>query len=406
MSEGRVRCLLIAGTFPPVIGGSSAVYDNLARQSGGRIAILTSYLDHRTGLEHAGWREADAQRPYPVDRIALVRPPLAEAAARAGWGPLGYLRLSLALMNAARKLVRAHDIGVVCIADDETVGWLVPFVKFALGCRALIYCHGDDLVHPRERFWRRLWFSLTDAVVAASRFAAERLVRDFGVNASKVALIVNGVDGQHFRPLNRSAILDERYGSQDRRVILTASRLVARKGIDRTLDAVALLLPRHPDLLYLVVGDGEQQQELKIACARLGIEHAVKFAGAVPYEDMPAHYGLADIVVLPNRAAPGDEDGLPLVFLEANACAKPVIGGRAGGTPEAVNDGVNGLLVDGNDPAAIAEAIDRVLSDSELRMRLVAGARQVAKEADWRERAIAFRELCDSVARHSRKSGQ
>jgi len=396
--QGHAPCLLIAGTFPPVVGGSSFVYENLARRSAGGIVVLTSYLDHRTGMEHPDWREQDAERPYPVHRIALVRPPLAEAAKRAGWGRLGYFRLALALIRTVRLLVRKHDVRVMCVADDETVGWLVPFVKFALRRGALIYCHGDDLVRSHGRGQRRLWFAAADRIVAASRFASERLVKDFSVPPDRIALIVNGVDREHFRPSEPIPGLETRYGTRGKRVILTVSRLVARKGIDRTLEALALLVPHHPDLLYLIVGDGEQRQELEDKSKRLGLQHAVKFAGVVPYRDMPAYYALAEIVALPNRSAPGDEDGLPLVFLEANACAKPVIGGRAGGTPEAVRDGVNGLLVDGNDATAIAAALERALSDPALKTRLIAGATAVAKDWDWESRALAFGELCDAVA--------
>ena len=406
MPEAHARCLLIAGTFPPVIGGSSVVYENLARRSQGSFTVLTSYLDHRTGSEHPDWRDGDPKRAYSVHRIALVRPPLAEAAGRVRWGRMGSLRLAWALMATTAKLARASNIDVVCIADDETVGWLVPFVKYVLRRRVFIYCHGDDLVGPRGRFRRRLWFSFADAVVAASRFAFGRLVQNFGVPPSKITLITNGVDREHFEPRERPPSLDAQLGTQGRRIILSASRLVERKGIDRTLEALALLLPHHPDLIYLIVGGGEQEQYLRTACAKLGIEHAVIFAGAVPYSDMPVYYALAEIVVLPNRAAPGDEDGLPLVFLEANACAKPVIGGRAGGTAEAVTDGVNGILVDGQDPVAIAAAIDRVLSDSELRARLVTGALEAAQISGWESRAVTFAQLCDRLARRSKDQRQ
>src|ERR1044071_9735644 len=119
--EGHARCLLIAATFPPVVGGSSVVYENLARRSAGGIVVLTSFLDHRTGQEHAHWRELDAARPYPVHRIALVRPHIAGAAKPAGWERMGYLGLALALMRTTHMLVRAYRIRVVCIADDETV---------------------------------------------------------------------------------------------------------------------------------------------------------------------------------------------------------------------------------------------------------------------------------------------
>jgi phosphatidylinositol alpha-1,6-mannosyltransferase len=399
MPGRNVRCLLVASTFPPVIGGSSAVYENLARRAHGDIIVLTSYLDHRTGVEHEGWRENDAGANYPIHRIALVRPPLAEAAARLGWKRFrSQFRMATALLSAVTRLLKTHGIQVVCIADDETVGWLVPFVRIVLRRAAIIYCHGDDLVRFQGRTWRRRWFRSAHAVIAASRFAFDRLVRDYGVPPSKIALILNGVDRDHFKVEPPSPSLQARLGTAGRRVILTASRLVARKGIDRTLEALPCVLQRYPELLYLIAGDGEQREELQALSERLGVSHAVRFLGSVPPAEMPAYYALAEFVVLPNRATDGNEDGLPLVFLEANACGKPVIGGRAGGTAEVVRDRVNGVLVDGDDASAIAAAILELLSDPLLYDALKCGAVAAAQAADWQGRTGAFLDLCRRLA--------
>lgn len=81
MPESRA-CLLVANTTPPLIGGSSIVHENLARQAQGDIVILTSVLDYRTGRKFRAWREEDAKRPYSVHRIALVRAPIENRAHR------------------------------------------------------------------------------------------------------------------------------------------------------------------------------------------------------------------------------------------------------------------------------------------------------------------------------------
>jgi phosphatidylinositol alpha-1,6-mannosyltransferase len=109
---------------------------------------------------------------------------------------------------------------------------------------------------------------------------------------------------------------------------------------------------------------------------------------------MPALYALAAFVALPNRAEPGESDGTPLVFLEANACGRPVIGGRAGGTEDAVTDGVNGLLVQGEDTGAIAAAALRLLDDPALAARLAAGGLAAARDAGWDARTREFLALC------------
>ena len=319
------RCLLIAHTFPPVLGGSAAVYDSLARCAGGAIAVLTSRRDHRTGDEWRGWREADARAPFPVWRLALVRPPLAAASAggrmaqRLAWG---WHAAALAAGTAA--LVRRHRIGAVCICDDDSVGWMVAFVRHALGRVAAVYCHGDDLVEtdPRRVRRRARWLAHGHIVFAASRFARDRLVAAYGVAPERIVLLPNGVDAARFAPRPPPPALIARYGLAGRRVILAPSRLVARKGADRLIAAMPAILARHPDALCLLVGEGPQRDELAGLAARLGVAASVRFAGAVAPADMPDHYALAELVALPNRAMPGEADGIPLVLLEAGAAGQ------------------------------------------------------------------------------------
>jgi phosphatidylinositol alpha-1,6-mannosyltransferase len=391
------RCLLVCHTFPPLIGGSAGVYAALAAHAGGAIAVLTSACDAATGREWPGWRAHDAAAPYPIRRLPLVRPPLATAAPRnrllrqLAWGAAA-LRLALAVAREARR----HHADAVCICDDETVGWLVPFVRRVLRRRALIYCHGDDLVQQDEaaRAKRRRWFDAADCIVAAGGFPAARLAGAYGVPQARIAVVPNGVDLDRFRPVPPDPARRAALGLAGRRVILAPTRLVARKGVDRLIAAMPAIRAAHPDAILLVAGDGPQRAELEALAQTVGGAKSVRFAGAVPAEDMPALYALAEFVALPNRAEPGESDGTPLVFLEANACGRPVIGGRAGGTAEAVTDGRNGLLVDGEDSAAIAAAALRLLGDPALAARLAAGGLEAARAAGWQARTARFLALC------------
>lgn len=395
---GPPRCLLVAQTVPPLIGGSAGVYAALARHAGGAIAVLTSRRDHRTGAEIAGWRESDAAQPFPVIRLPLVRPPLAEAAPggrwrrNAAWG-LGAARLALAVAREAAR----HRADAVCLCDDETVGWLVPFVRRALGRRALIYCHGDDLVQedPRAVAARRRWFDAADRVVAAGEFAAARLAGAYGVAPAKVAVIPNGVDLALFRPGPPDPKLRGRLGIPERRrVILAPTRLVPRKGVDRLIEALPMIRAHVPEALLVVAGDGPQRAALETMAGAAGGADAVRFVGAVGADDMPALYRLAELVALPNRAEPGESDGLPLVFLEAGATGLPVVGGQAGGTAEAVRHGETGLLVAGEDRDAIAAAVLSILQDPGLAATLRAGALAASRAWGWEARTAAFLALC------------
>lgn len=391
------RCLFVCHTFPPVIGGSAGVYAALAREAQGAIAVLTSRLDPATGREWAGWREADAAAPHPVRRIGLVRPPLPGGALRnpilrhAAWA-FRAMRLAVAVALAARS----HRADAVCICDDETVGWLVPFVQHLLRRRVLVYCHGDDLVQrdPAARCRRRRWLQAADLVVAAGNFPARQLVELYGIARERVAVLPNGVDLRRFRPLPPDPTRRNALGLEGRRIILAPTRLVPRKGVDRLIETMPRIRAQHPEAILLVAGDGPQRGDLQELAATVGGEATARFLGAVAPEELPALYALAELVVLPNRMEPGESDGVPLVLLEAGASGRPVVAGHAGGSAEVVQDGRNGLLVDGEDCDAIARAVLRLLDDGELATRLGRGGIDAARGAGWDERVSTFLDLC------------
>jgi phosphatidylinositol alpha-1,6-mannosyltransferase len=354
----RVRCLLVAQTFPAAL---------------------------------------DATLPHPVRRIGLIRPLTGGAARgsrlrrRLAW-LAGAARLALAVTVEARR----HPGAAVCIGDDDAQGWLAPFARRVLGRRTLIYCHGDDLVEvsARRRAWRRRWFDAADLVVAAGDFAAERLEQGYGVPPGKIARLPNGVDLARFAPRPEPPGLREALGLEGRRVILAATRLVPRKGVDRLVAALPAVLAGEPRAALLVVGDGPQRAALEAAAAGL----PVRFAGAVPPAEMPGLYALAEIFALPNRAEPGESDGLPLVLLEAQASGLAVLCGAAGGSLEAVRDGETGLAVPGESADAVAAGLLRLLQDPGLGARLAAAGRAAAEGRGWASRAEAFLALCDGEA--------
>jgi phosphatidylinositol alpha-1,6-mannosyltransferase len=124
----------------------------------------------------------------------------------------------------------------------------------------------------------------------------------------------------------------------------------------------------------------------------------VTLVGKVSEADLLRYLRLCDLFLMPNRTMPdGDTEGFGLVFREANACRKPVIGGRAGGVVEAVADGVSGLLVDGNKPDEIADAIERILGDPALAAQLSEGGFKLAREYSTAAVAHKFLRTCERL---------
>jgi phosphatidylinositol alpha-1,6-mannosyltransferase len=290
----------------------------------------------------------------------------------------------------------------LCIGELVAGGWLAGAGRRLFGLKTLIYIHGEEIStrtsYDQGGRRRRSALAAADAVVAVSRFTRDTLIGGFDVPPEKIELVSNGVDLTRFIPRPRAENLVARYKLQGRRVLLTVSRIYARKGMDRVIESLPAVLREVPDLVYLIVGEGSYRPALESLVALHDLGEHVRFAGSVPGHELADHYSLGDVFIMANREMPdGETEGFGLVFLEANACGLPVIAGRAGGSVDAVTDQVNGLLVDGDDPVAIAAAIIRMFEDDVLRDRLRAGGTEVALASGWDRRVEQFLRVCDRL---------
>ncbi|NLB96282.1 MAG: glycosyltransferase, partial [Armatimonadetes bacterium] len=193
-----------------------------------------------------------------------------------------------------------------------------------------------------------------------------------------------------------------------RPVLVTVSRLLERKGHDVVLRALPRIAAAVPEVAYLVAGTGPREPVLRRLAGELGVAERVVFAGRVPDEELADYYGAADVFIHPNRELPnGDVEGFGIVFLEANAAGKPVIGGNSGGTPDAVVDGVTGFLIDPNDVDAVADAAIRLLTDRDLARKLGEQGRERARtEFTWERAVERLRALNRKVVAEYRHPGE
>ena len=402
-----MKCLLVANIFPPINGGSAVVYESLCQFApAGSMHVLAPWRHYLSGEEVEGWREYDARANFPIERIELLRPPAAspQSLLHSAWLQLVVdLPLKLKVLYKTISLVRREGIDVICVCELNSGSWLGLLLKRLLGIPYINYIHGEEITTevPYRLFGRRRRHYLhnASAVVAVSEFTRRALIEQMGVPAERIALIVNGVDSERFQPGPKSEALLARYGLTGKQVLLTVGRLVERKGIDTTIRALPRILERCPDARYLIVGTGDYRTELEALVAAQGVQEQVIFAGRVPYDELVAHYQLCDLFVMPNRElANHDTEGFGLVFLEANACAKAVVAGRAGGVVEAVRHGETGLNVDGDDVGAVADAITELLEDDARRSAMGERGLEIARKSSSAARARLFQELCERVA--------
>lgn len=229
-----------------------------------------------------------------------------------------------------------------------------------------------------------------DIIITVSKFNTREFL-EYGIPRDKILEIIPGVDSEIFRPLPKPVDLVEKYKLHGRKTILTLSRLTERKGHDVVLRALPRVLESCPDIRYVIAGNGPNKRYLTKLCDKLNLNSIVIFAGYVAEDDLARYYNLSDIFIMPNRETFNSTDsveGFGITFIEANACGKPVIGGRSGGAVEAVEDGVTGFLVDPQCEDEVAEKLICLLKNGELARKMGKNGRaRVVKDFSWKNRA-------------------
>lgn len=403
MSERGV-VLLIANNAPPVRGGSSVVYGGIARHAGERIILLAPKLSYTDGLPLIGWRGHDRTAPYPVVRLKLLRTPLGGPRREGLFGKLSFraldLGISLRLAASVTRLLLTRPVRAVCIGELVPSAWILGLLRWWPNLRRVVYIHGEEIT-TRDEYdpsgqRRRRALAGADLAIVVSHFT-EKAVRGLIGNAPspRIVLIENGVDAARFAPRPPQPELIARYGLEDKFVFIAVCRLLEKKGVDHAIRAFASIHRANPDCRYLIIGTGPFGDRLAEIAREADVADAVIFAGDVPDEDLADHYSLGHVFLMPNRALPdGDTEGFGLVFLEANAAGLPAIAGRDGGSTDAVKDGVNGLVVDGNSIPEIEAAMRRLRDDPALRAELAACGLERAALMDWSRKAEMFLEAC------------
>ena len=281
------------------------------------------------------------------------------------------LRFVLAALRAARPtlVVAAH-------AHLAPVTWAIR--ARLPGARTLVLTHGIEVWKPLPPL-RRWALRRADLVLAPSADTARRLVARQGVHPEKIRQLPWALDPQFAALLASPGTNHPPAGFPAGPVVLTVGRWAAAeryKGVDTLIAALPHLLPVVPDLYLVAVGDGDDRARLEQVAAERGVAARVRFLSGLTPEELVACYRGCEVFALPSGG-----EGFGLVFLEAMAHGKPVVGGAYGGTPEVVEDGVTGLLVPYGDVARLARALESLLTDEPLRRQMGLCGRERVRSA-------------------------
>lgn len=252
--------------------------------------------------------------------------------------------------------------------DGVAAAWLAKQLDKPL----VITARGTDLnLIPQYRLPRRMiqWAAGRASGMITVCQALKDVLVELGVEAERVTVLRNGVDLAMFHPAAQRQALREKLGLT-RETLLSVGHLVERKGHDLVIRALTDL----PGMELLIAGDGEEEARLKRLAADIGVAERVRFLGAVSHERLREYYGAVDVLVLASS-----REGWANVLLESMACGTPVVATRVWGTPEVVATPDAGVLTERRDPAAIAEAVNRLLQAYPDR----AAVRRYAEQFSW-----------------------
>ena len=286
--------------------------------------------------------------------------------------------------------------------------WSLPqgFLGILAGHLLKVPCittlHGSDvfgLRHPIFRLPNKFAMRHADICTANSRATAKKALQ---IAACRNLMIIPmGVDLNHFQKTTEVGDLRKKL-RLDGQVILSVGRLIDLKGTDYLIKALPKVLLRFPQTKALIIGSGPQKSYLLNLAKELHIKDSVVFIGQIPHWKMAKYYSLADVFVLPSITSKmGETEGFGVVLLEAMACGLPVIGSDTGGIPDIIKNGETGLLFRQKDSPDLANQIIRLLTDEDLRKKMVANARNLIEtQFSWEIVAERFMEVYHGVIRN------
>lgn len=382
-----MKMLFITEKFPPVEGGSRVYYYNLcANYIAGDIVILTKKVE--------GYKDFDKNQNMKIIRKGRPLP---------NWKYHQIFRMLLTLLWTT-YLVHREKIDVIHCGDFMPAGVIGLLFKKLLNKPYVFYVHeGDYWYFDRYRFKPKLWRLIlknADRIVAACSDAEKGVKHVLNGGYAKIFKITPGVDYKKFKPGWKDHDLIRELKLDEKKVILTVGRLVdGRKGHDTVIRAMPKILAEVPNAVYLIAGRGPNEHSLRQLASELKVESHVKFLGFIPNDMIPNVYSVCDVFVMISRETLDQgTEGFGMVFTEASATGKPVVGGRSGGNEDSIVDGVTGYRVDPLNVDEVADRVINLLKDEELRITMGRNGREwVEKNFDWRDKAMQLERLNISI---------
>lgn len=287
-----------------------------------------------------------------------------------------------------KKVIKQEGIQVAAFGAAAPLGLLSTSMKSAGVRKTIALTHGHEVwwakIFPFTFAIRRMGATI-DSLTYLGEFTQKAISRSLSKQAVKqMVKIAPGIDVEHFSPQDSSELRQE-LGLDEKKVIVSVGRLVHRKGQDHLIESMPEILAKVPNAHLLIIGRGPYLEHLAKLVAVNNLENHVSFIGRVQYAELPRFICAGDVFAMPSRSrfAGLEVEGLGIVYLEASACGLPVVAGNSGGAPDAVVEGVTGLVVDGTNNTQIADAIITLLTNPQ-KCKEMGNAGQTWIKENWR----------------------
>jgi glycosyltransferase involved in cell wall biosynthesis len=248
--------------------------------------------------------------------------------------------------------------------------------------------HGQDFhltIYKNKQCRDRLFQVINNSTAVITVSTKLKNVIDDKAVRDKIYVINNGINPEECS----SGVLN----TSNKKIIISVSNLIKTKGIDVNIKAVANLIKTHPDILYYIIGDGPEKKYLMELVRTLGVEDYIKFTGRLSYKEVMKHMDLCDIFSLPSW-----KEGFGIVYIEAMAHGKPVIGIYGEGIEDVINNGENGFLVMPNNVEDLVSVMDYLLKDLEKAKEVgECGKKTVLNNFTWKHNAEKTIELYNKI---------
>ena len=337
-------------------------------------------------VEH--FRDAGVQcevisfRPHQIDGVPVHHINGVEALGKARY---------LIQARRVKQLIHALQPDIVHALHLTSYGFLgalSDFHPFALSVWGTDVLEAPKLT-PFHSWLTRYALAHADSVTATGLHLATETTR-YAPQGTPITVVPYGVDLQRFTPGTRTP--------SDHVVIGTAARLSPEKGIRYLIEAFAQLRQRYGGRVSLrIAGEGPERARIEALVQRLHLGASVALEGWVEHDQLPAFLRELDVFVMPSTW-----EGFGVAAIEASAVELPIVASDIYGIPDAVRDGITGLLVPSKQPGALAEAISRLVEDPHLRTSLgKAGREYVARHYDWSQNAAQMAAIYERLAERS-----